>query len=113
MPPAKNEPEAKEEANPIKWWSYDANGSGEELLASKEVTGYKPTACFKVDYAKYCELLSIKPHPCVVARVRRRRAAGRRRVRRRRPLAARAAAARARPRAPPRRAPPHAPARRA
>ena len=67
MPPAKNEPEAKEEANPIKWWSYDANGSGEELLASKEVTGYKPTACFKVDYAKYCELLSIKPHPCVVA----------------------------------------------
>ena len=21
--------EAKEEANPIKWWSYDANGSGE------------------------------------------------------------------------------------
>ena len=49
MPAAKNEPEAKEEANPVKWWSYDANGSGEELLASKEVTGYKPTACFKVD----------------------------------------------------------------
>ena len=64
---AKNDPEAKEEANPIKWWSYDAIGSGAELLASKEVTGYKPTACFKVDYAKYCELLSIKPHPCVVA----------------------------------------------
>jgi hypothetical protein len=42
------------------------------------VTSYKATGFLKVDFYKYCEILKVKPHPCILACDEVRRRAGRR-----------------------------------